>query len=81
MRGIQLARQWCIIQLLESRTKGMTAQEIASELEGDIRTVYRDLEALQAAGFPLYTNREGKKSYWKMLEGSKSDLGIPFTAS
>lgn len=81
MRGTQLARQWCIIQLLESRTRGLTAQQIAIELEQDVRTVYRDLQALEAAGFPLYTEREGKSSYWKMLDGRRAKLKIPFTAS
>lgn len=80
MRGTQVARQWCIIRLLESGTRGLTAQQIASELEEDIRTIYRDLEALQAAGFPLYTDRDGKSSRWKMLTGKKSELRIPFTA-
>jgi predicted DNA-binding transcriptional regulator YafY len=81
MRGTQVARQWCIIRLLESRTRGLTAQQIASELEEDIRTIYRDLDALLAAGFPLYTDRAGKSSHWKILNGEKSELRIPFTAS
>lgn len=81
MRGNQVARQWCLIRILESRTRGMTAQQIASELEEDIRTIYRDLDALQAAGFPLYTDRDGKSSHWKLLNGNKAELQIPFTAS
>jgi predicted DNA-binding transcriptional regulator YafY len=81
MGGTQLARQWCIIQLLGSRTRGLTAQEIADELERDVRTIYRDLARLQEAGFPLYTDRDGKSSYWKMLDGGKPSLKIPFTSS
>ena len=33
MRGTQLARQWKIIRLLESRKRGLTAAELSSELE------------------------------------------------
>ncbi len=81
MRGTQSARQMCIIRLLESRTRGMTVRQIASELEEEVRTVYRDLDALDKAGFPLYKEREGRTSYWKMLDGGKPRIRIPFTAS
>jgi predicted DNA-binding transcriptional regulator YafY len=35
---------------------------LANELEVPLRTVYRDLDAIQEAGFPIYTDREGKNS-------------------
>ncbi|MGO9116151.1 MAG: helix-turn-helix transcriptional regulator [Desulfomonilaceae bacterium] len=79
MRGTQLARQWKIIKLIESHTKGITVTELASELEVPQRTVYRDLEAIQEAGFPLYTDREGKNSYWKILDTFKKDFPVPMT--
>ena len=52
-RGEQLARQWKIIQTLISSRMGKSATDLAEGLECGWRTVYRDLEALQAAGFPL----------------------------
>jgi len=52
MRGAQLTRQWKILRLLESRRRGLTAAEISAELDATRRTVYRDLEAIQEAGFP-----------------------------
>ncbi|MGO9120692.1 MAG: helix-turn-helix transcriptional regulator [Desulfomonilaceae bacterium] len=79
MRGTQLARQWKIIKLIELRTKGITVIELANELEVPQRTVYRDLEAIQEAGFPLYTDREGKNSYWKILDTFKKDFPVPMT--
>ncbi len=79
MRGTQIARQWKILRLIESRKRGLTARELSHELETDLRTIYRDLEALQDAGFPLYTDREGKGSCWCLVEGFKSNLPLPLT--
>ena len=53
-RGDQLGRQWKIIQILVSSKMGKTAAELATELECHPRTLYRDLEALQVAGFHLH---------------------------
>jgi predicted DNA-binding transcriptional regulator YafY len=81
MRGTQISRQWKILRLIESRWKGLTAKELSNELESDLRTVYRDLDALQNAGFPLYTKREGRSSKWRVVEGYKSDLPLPVTVT
>ena len=43
-----------LILLLQARGR-TTAQAIAGELEVSVRTVYRDLEALAAAGVPVLT--------------------------
>jgi predicted DNA-binding transcriptional regulator YafY len=58
MRGTQLARQWKTIRMMESRKTGISAMDLAVELEVPLRTVYRDLDAIQEAGFPLYTEQE-----------------------
>lgn len=81
MRGEQLARQWKIIRLLESRKHGITANEIAVELATPLRTVYRDLDAIQAGGFPLYTDKEGRHAYWRVMDGFMSRLPLPFTST
>jgi predicted DNA-binding transcriptional regulator YafY len=41
--------------LLQSKG-GMTAQELAGQLEVSERTIYRDIEALSFAGIPVYTH-------------------------
>jgi predicted DNA-binding transcriptional regulator YafY len=54
MRGEQLARQWRILRTLESRKTGATVADLAQEQDCHPRTVWRDLTAIQEAGFPLY---------------------------
>ena len=78
-RGDQLGRQWKIIQTLISSRKGKSASELARELECRPRTLYRDLEALQVAGFPIYTERSERKNLWSVLDTVKNQIPIPFT--
>jgi len=47
MRGDQLARQWRVIRAIEASPNGLTVAEIARREGTGIRTIYRDLEALQ----------------------------------
>jgi predicted DNA-binding transcriptional regulator YafY len=68
-RGDQLARQGKIIQTLITSRQGRSAADLAREIECHPRTLYRDLEALQAAGFPIYTEKvEGKNPPWRKTE-------------
>ncbi len=80
MRGDQLARQWRVLKKIEGSPQGLTVKEI-EELEGvSNRTAYRDLEALQDAGFPLYTDKgEGPGQRWKFVETYKFSVPQPFT--
>ena len=80
MRGDQLARQWRVLRKIEGSPQGLTVKEI-EELEGvSNRTAYRDLEALQGAGFPLYTDKgEGPGQRWKFIETYKFSVPQPFT--
>ncbi len=39
------------------------------------------LDALLHARFPIYTEREGRNSYWRLVEGFKSGLPLPFTTT
>ena len=59
-RGDQLGRQWKIIQTLISSRQGKSAADLAEEMECHPRTVYRDLEALQVAGFHIH-RKVGRK--------------------
>ena len=79
MLGILLARQWRTIWAIKASPNGLTIAEIAKREETGIRTIYRDLEALQAAGSPLYTKRVERTSRWAFIGTFKSKIPSPFT--
>lgn len=76
-RGDQLARQWRILQSLIASRRGKSAADLARELDYHWRTVYRDLEALQLAGFPIFTDRVDGKNLWSILDSARQDVPIP----
>lgn len=59
--------------LLLQRRQRVTAAEAADELEVSERTARRDLEALSAAGIPVYSER-GRGGGWRLLGGGRTDL-------
>ena len=75
-RGNQLARQWQLLQMIQ-HPGGVSVDDAARELGCTVRTIWRDLSALQKAGFPLYDDKEadGRRSRWKLEE--KFTLGLP----
>lgn len=78
MRGDQLARQWRLIQLLARRRWGAGLDDLAEELECHRRTVYRDLDALQYAGFPVASEKREGRVFYRLLDSF--ELGeAPFT--
>jgi predicted DNA-binding transcriptional regulator YafY len=81
VRGDQLARQWRILRTIESRKQGASVAELAEEEECHTRTIWRDLAAIQAAGFPLYSEKDGPKSRYCFVEGYKFHLPVPFTVT
>ena len=78
-RGDQLARQWRIIQTLVSSKHGKTVADLVKEENCHPRTIYRDLEALQEAGFPIYSERLDGKGVWSVVDEYKHMLPVPLT--
>lgn len=77
-RGGQLARQWRILQRLTASPQGLSAAELADDMGCHKRTVYRDLDALQQAGFPLYNPEDPEgSSRWAVFVAHRRET-IPF---
>jgi predicted DNA-binding transcriptional regulator YafY len=69
---VRADRLLSLVLLLQARGQ-VTAQAIAAELEVSVRTVYRDLEALVAAGVPVLTE-SGPGGGCRLMEGYRFPL-------
>jgi predicted DNA-binding transcriptional regulator YafY len=61
-----------ILLLMQARGR-VTAGQVAAELEVSVATARRDLEALSAAGVPVYP-QPGKGGGWSLVGGARTDL-------
>jgi predicted DNA-binding transcriptional regulator YafY len=78
LRGDQLARQWQLIQRLAKSRAGVALDDLAADLEVVRRTVYRDLDALMLAGFPVVSEKRDGRVFYRFLDTFR--LGdVPFT--
>lgn len=63
-----------VAALLLMQTRGrITAAGLAAELEISVATARRDLEALAAAGIPVYP-QPGRHGGWSLVGGARTDL-------
>jgi proteasome accessory factor B len=74
-----LIRQWILLRTLAARKYGATVKELAQEAGVSIKTIRRDLETFQTAGFPLkeVVGDFGRKKWH--LESAKPPAELSFT--
>jgi predicted DNA-binding transcriptional regulator YafY len=77
---VRADRLLALVLLMQARGS-VTARVLAAELEVSVRTDYRDLEALAAAGVPVVTE-SGPGGGCRVMEGYRFALrGLPASGS
>ena len=82
-RYTQISRLFRVLRLLDEAPEGLTVTEIHAKISEhykvDKRSVYRDLEALDASGFPVFEEalgEDGRSMRWKISRKLKFDRAV-----
>jgi len=70
MRNAEVIRQWQILREIETRRTGVTIHELADMVSVSTRTIRRDLQALQEAGFAVYDEGDENETKRWRLDGA-----------
>jgi len=70
-----------LLSLIEKNANGLRVTDMAEQLGAPPRAVYRDLDVLQQLEVPLFTDKNGRESFWKLDPDYRNRLSIPFTLS
>ncbi len=86
MRNAEVIRQWQILRAVESSRTGVTIHDLAAQADVTTRTIRRDLQALQEAGFAIYDEgEEHDTKRWKLdaqpFRSVEAGLGVQDVAA
>ncbi|NQW02974.1 MAG: WYL domain-containing protein [Acidobacteria bacterium] len=86
MRNAEVIRQWQILREIESSRTGVTIHDLADLVDVTTRTIRRDLQALQEAGFSLFDEGgEHDTKRWKLnahpFRSLEAGLGVADVAA
>lgn len=83
-RNDQPTRQWHLLRRLET-SRGATLAELVDSIPDDYpknsRTIRRDLEALEAGGYPLVSDQVNGQTRWRLMEGFPGIPKLGFSAT
>src|SRR6185503_14548586 len=83
-RNAEVIRQWTILREIErARGSGVTIDDLATQCGVTTRTIRRDLQALEEAGFPLYDDRshDDGRTRWRVNGQAFKGLAAGLTIS
>ncbi len=82
-RNDQAVRQIILLNKLEASRQGLTLKQLAEGLDHSAlrhpRTLRRDLDAIESAGWPLLTERIDGQTRWKLLDGIRHAPALRFS--
>lgn len=68
-----------LLSLIERNPGGLRVRDMAEQLRSSPRAIYRDLQIMEELPLPLYTDKNGRESFWKIDPEYRNRLSIPFT--
>lgn len=83
-RNSEVIRQWNILRAIEqARLAGVTIDELAQDADVTTRTIRRDLQALEEAGFPIYDDKshDDGRTRWRLNGQAFRGLGTGLTVA
>jgi proteasome accessory factor B len=81
-RNAEVVRHWQMLLHIDAVRVGVSVNELAARFNVTTRTVWRDLAALQEAGFPLVDEKRDRTTVWKLLNmplKALNDAGLSVT--
>jgi predicted DNA-binding transcriptional regulator YafY len=70
-----------LLTLIERHPNGLRVTDMAERLNAPPRAVYRDLQVLADLPVPLYVDKNGRESFWKIDPDYRTKLSVPFNLS